>query len=225
MSQLHSLWLLLVPKKFNRVFRFAQFQGCGVATFVSRNGPTGLHTMDMPIEPMVTTEGLGGLVSFHRHPTPTTPLSTHNICNRTPCPRTMPTMRTDPSTAWIHHQGVTSETAGSSETGFAFNDVIAMLIVDTFVYAVLAWYATNVRMVDCCVVLQTVPMLVSVCVSLVRFASALADLVTPHDLWLHPSVQLLYPTPVVFRTSTHVNLMLCPLKPNMASEIPSLTCN
>jgi len=42
-------------------------------------------------------------------------------------------------------QGVTSETAGSSETGFSFNDVIAMLIVDIFVYAVLAWYLTNVR--------------------------------------------------------------------------------
>ncbi len=48
-------------------------------------------------------------------------------------------------TAACVHQGVTSETAGSSETGFAFNDVIAMLIVDVFVYAVLAWYATNVR--------------------------------------------------------------------------------
>ncbi|CAM9259808.1 unnamed protein product [Ectocarpus sp. 4 AP-2014] len=40
--------------------------------------------------------------------------------------------------------GVTSETAGSSESGFTFNDVITMLIVDVFVYAVLAWYATNV---------------------------------------------------------------------------------
>ncbi|CAN0348380.1 unnamed protein product [Pylaiella littoralis] len=40
--------------------------------------------------------------------------------------------------------GVTTETAGSSETGFTFNDVIFMLIVDIFVYAVLAWYATNV---------------------------------------------------------------------------------
>lgn len=42
-------------------------------------------------------------------------------------------------------QGVTSETAGSSESGFTFNNVITMLIVDIFVYAVLAWYATNVR--------------------------------------------------------------------------------
>ncbi|CAN0530043.1 unnamed protein product, partial [Ectocarpus sp. 8 AP-2014] len=32
----------------------------------------------------------------------------------------------------------------SSESGFTFNDVITMLIVDVFVYAVLAWYATNV---------------------------------------------------------------------------------
>ena len=54
-------------------------------------------------------------------------------------------MCADRLTASINRQGVTSETAGSSETGFAFNDVIAMLIVDIFVYAVLAWYATNVR--------------------------------------------------------------------------------
>lgn len=42
-------------------------------------------------------------------------------------------------------QGVTNETAGSSESGFSFNDVMAMLVLDIFIYAVLAWYATNVR--------------------------------------------------------------------------------
>lgn len=46
---------------------------------------------------------------------------------------------------YLFRQGVTNETAGSSETGFTFNDVITMLIIDIFVYAVLAWYATNVR--------------------------------------------------------------------------------
>lgn len=48
---------------------------------------------------------------------------------------------------WLMHgvQGVTDDTAGSSESGFTFNDVMTMLIVDIFVYAVLAWYATNVR--------------------------------------------------------------------------------
>lgn len=42
-------------------------------------------------------------------------------------------------------QGVTSETAGSSDSGFTFNDVILMMFVDIIVYTVLAWYATNVR--------------------------------------------------------------------------------
>lgn len=42
-------------------------------------------------------------------------------------------------------QGVTTETAGSSESGFTFNDVILMLILDIFIYGVIAWYATNVR--------------------------------------------------------------------------------
>lgn len=41
-------------------------------------------------------------------------------------------------------QGVTNETAGSSESGFSFNDVMTMLILDVFIYAVLSWYATNV---------------------------------------------------------------------------------
>lgn len=42
-------------------------------------------------------------------------------------------------------QGVTADTAGESEDGFTFNDVISMLALDIIIYSVLAWYTGNVR--------------------------------------------------------------------------------
>lgn len=42
-------------------------------------------------------------------------------------------------------QGVTWDTAGQSEDGFTFNDVLGMLILDILIYSALAWYAGNVR--------------------------------------------------------------------------------
>lgn len=44
-------------------------------------------------------------------------------------------------------QGVTSETAGSSENDITFNDAIVMLFLDMIIFAALAWYAGKVRFV------------------------------------------------------------------------------
>eukprot|EP00903_Cladosiphon_okamuranus_P008962 g8576.t1 len=41
-------------------------------------------------------------------------------------------------------EGVTADTAGESEDGFTFNDVISMLFLDIIIYSALAWYAGNV---------------------------------------------------------------------------------
>ncbi|CAN0021601.1 unnamed protein product [Pylaiella littoralis] len=41
-------------------------------------------------------------------------------------------------------EGVTPDTAGESEAGFTFNDVITMLFLDIIIYSSLAWYAGNV---------------------------------------------------------------------------------
>ena len=40
---------------------------------------------------------------------------------------------------------MTTDTAGESEDGFTFNDVLAMLFLDIIIYSALAWYAGNVR--------------------------------------------------------------------------------
>lgn len=45
-------------------------------------------------------------------------------------------------------QGITSDTADSSDGGLSFNDVIGMLLVD-IIYSFLAWYASNVSR-QCC---------------------------------------------------------------------------
>lgn len=47
---------------------------------------------------------------------------------------------------WTHPvtQGVTPDTAGVSEDGFTFNDVLGMLILDIIIYSALAWYLGNV---------------------------------------------------------------------------------
>lgn len=42
-------------------------------------------------------------------------------------------------------QGVTADTAGESEDGFTFNDVLGMLFLDILIYSALAWYTGNVR--------------------------------------------------------------------------------
>lgn len=42
-------------------------------------------------------------------------------------------------------QGVTARTAGKSENGFTFNDVLGMLFLDIIVFSLMAWYAGNVR--------------------------------------------------------------------------------
>ena len=39
---------------------------------------------------------------------------------------------------------MTADTAGQSEDGFTFNDVLGMLILDILIYSALAWYAGNV---------------------------------------------------------------------------------
>lgn len=41
-------------------------------------------------------------------------------------------------------QGVTADTAGESEDGFTFNDVLSMLFVDMLIFSALAWYAGHV---------------------------------------------------------------------------------
>ncbi|CAM9263174.1 unnamed protein product [Hapterophycus canaliculatus] len=41
-------------------------------------------------------------------------------------------------------EGVTSDTAGQSENGFTFNDVLLMYFVDIIIYSILAWYAGHV---------------------------------------------------------------------------------
>ncbi|CAM9216529.1 unnamed protein product, partial [Ectocarpus fasciculatus] len=41
-------------------------------------------------------------------------------------------------------EGVTADTAGRSEDGFTFNDVLGMLFLDIFVFSILAWYAGHV---------------------------------------------------------------------------------
>jgi len=45
---------------------------------------------------------------------------------------------------------VTSETAGTSEDGFTFNDVLGMLFLDIIIFGVLAWYfgAVSVSVFD-----------------------------------------------------------------------------
>ncbi|CAM9405596.1 unnamed protein product, partial [Scytosiphon promiscuus] len=41
-------------------------------------------------------------------------------------------------------EGVTADTAGESEDGFTFNDVLGMLFFDIILYSILAWYAGHV---------------------------------------------------------------------------------
>ena len=48
--------------------------------------------------------------------------------------------------AALYLQGVTRDTAGESEHGFTFHDVLIMFVVDIVVFSVLAWYAENVRL-------------------------------------------------------------------------------
>lgn len=45
----------------------------------------------------------------------------------------------------LERQGVTADTAGQSENGFTFNNVLVMLFVDIIVFSLLAWYAGHVR--------------------------------------------------------------------------------
>lgn len=52
------------------------------------------------------------------------------------------------STFYVLFQGVTNETAGESENGFTFNDVLVMFVVDTIVFSILAWYAGNVSLLS-----------------------------------------------------------------------------
>ena len=40
---------------------------------------------------------------------------------------------------------MTSDTAGESEDGFTFNDVLTMFIIDILIFSALAWYTGNVR--------------------------------------------------------------------------------
>lgn len=39
---------------------------------------------------------------------------------------------------------MTADTAGQSEDGFTFNDVLVMFLVDIVIYSILAWYAGHV---------------------------------------------------------------------------------
>lgn len=41
-------------------------------------------------------------------------------------------------------QGVTPDTAGTSEDGFTFYDVLFMFVIDIVIYSILAWYLGNV---------------------------------------------------------------------------------
>lgn len=45
----------------------------------------------------------------------------------------------------MKRQGVTVDTAGQSENGFTFNDVLGMLFLDAIIFSFLAWYAGHVR--------------------------------------------------------------------------------
>lgn len=56
------------------------------------------------------------------------------------CPQHIPPYRSATAT----NQGVTIDTAGSSEDGFTFNDVLGMFVFDIVLYSFLAWYLGNV---------------------------------------------------------------------------------
>lgn len=49
----------------------------------------------------------------------------------------------------MQRQGVTADTAGQSENGFTFNDVLVMLFLDIIIFSFLAWYAGHVRKQHC----------------------------------------------------------------------------
>lgn len=61
-------------------------------------------------------------------------------CESKICSQRIPPDRCAPAT----NQGVTVDTAGSSEDGFTFNDVLSMLVFDIVLYSFLAWYLGNV---------------------------------------------------------------------------------
>lgn len=43
-----------------------------------------------------------------------------------------------------NEQGVTADTAASSEDGFTFNDVLGMLFLDILLFSALSWYVNKV---------------------------------------------------------------------------------